>query len=179
MANTSTTSETMPTACEGKKRWNGNKNPVTLVATVVQIKTAVQPLNCFEASRPNSTTNPAKMPIKLSDTCTNVKYVIPKIMRAPSTRRSARVAKGDRYHTRDLRSVQSALVAEQILRASGLVQPNKPQAAKRSRPKNWYAPPKCRLARFLRESREPALLTIHFHLVFGLDFEPALGFLGH
>ena len=52
-------------------------------------------------------------------------------------------------------------------------------SGERSRPKNWYAPPKCRLARFLRESREPALLTIHFHLVFGLDFEPALGFLGH
>jgi hypothetical protein len=70
----------IPIAWDGKKRWKGNKKPVTLVATVVQIKTAVQPGSCFEVSSPKSTTNPAKIPIRLNKTCTNVKYVMPKIM---------------------------------------------------------------------------------------------------
>ena len=86
----------MPITCDGKKRWNGNKNPVTLVATVLQIKTAVQPLICFEVSSPNSTTSPAKIPIKLNKTCTNVKYVIPKTMSASLLQKSSRVSPVDR-----------------------------------------------------------------------------------
>src|ERR1700737_5583711 len=73
----------MPIACEGKKRWNGNRKPVTLVATVLQIKTAVQPLSGFELSSPNKTTKPAKIPIRLNKTCTKVNIVMPKIMREP------------------------------------------------------------------------------------------------
>src|SRR5712692_3403657 len=33
----------MPTPWDGMKRWNGNRNPVTLVATVLTRKIAVQP----------------------------------------------------------------------------------------------------------------------------------------
>src|SRR6266851_3494621 len=83
MATANTSSEMMPMAWDGKKRWKGKKNPVTLVATVVQIKTAVQPLSGLEARSPNITTNPAKIPIKLNKTCTKVNMVIPKIMIAP------------------------------------------------------------------------------------------------
>ena len=70
----------MPTPCDGKKRWNGKRNPVTLVATVLTRKSAVQPSSRFQASSPNTTTNPEKIPIKLSTTCTKVNVVMPKIM---------------------------------------------------------------------------------------------------
>src|SRR3981189_2479928 len=70
----------MPTPCDGKKRWNGNRNPATLVATVVTKKTAVQPSRRFAANSPNRTINPEKIPIRLNTTCTKVKVVIPKII---------------------------------------------------------------------------------------------------
>jgi hypothetical protein len=81
----------IPTACEGKNLWKGNKNPVALVATVVQMKTAVQPLRALEVNKPSITTNPATMPIKLSRTWINVNGVIEV---------SFVKDKGSRYHTR-------------------------------------------------------------------------------
>src|SRR6266853_6378465 len=41
---------------------------------------AVQPSSRFPKSSANTTTNPEKIPIKLSTTCTKVNVVIPKIM---------------------------------------------------------------------------------------------------
>src|SRR5882724_2612311 len=84
MAIASTTSDTMPTPCDGKNLWNGKRNPVTLVSTVVTRNSAVQPSSRFPPSNPNTTTTPDKIPIKLSTTCTKVNVVIPKIMRFPS-----------------------------------------------------------------------------------------------
>src|SRR5882762_4727134 len=84
MAIASTTSDTMPTPCDGKNLWNGKRKPVTLVSTVVTRNSAVQPSSRFPPSRPNTATNPDKIPSKLSTTCTNVKVVIPKIMVFPS-----------------------------------------------------------------------------------------------
>src|ERR1700686_1482072 len=98
MATVSTSREIMPMAWDGKKRWKGNKNPVTLVATVVQINTAVQPLSGFDVNNPNMTTNPASIPSKLNKTCTKVKIVIPKIISAPFAELPSNRPK-DRYHT--------------------------------------------------------------------------------
>ena len=70
----------MPTAWDGKKRSNGKRNPVTLVAIVLIRKTAVQISSRFAVSSPNTTTNPEKIPIKLNTTWTIVNVVIPKIM---------------------------------------------------------------------------------------------------
>src|SRR6266403_6342 len=83
MAIASTISDTMPTPCDGKNLWNGKRNPVTLVSTVVTKNSAVQPSSRFPPSSPNTTTNPDKIPIKLNRTCTKVNVVIP-IMRFPS-----------------------------------------------------------------------------------------------
>jgi hypothetical protein len=58
----------MPTARDGRKRRNGKRNPVPLLATVVHKKTAVQPSNRLEVSRPNATTKPATIPTKLNKT---------------------------------------------------------------------------------------------------------------
>ena len=58
----------MPTACEGKNLWNGNRNPVTLVSTVVARKSAVQPLLRFAVRNPAKTTNPDRIPTKLNAT---------------------------------------------------------------------------------------------------------------
>lgn len=57
----------MPTARDGRKRWNGKRNPVPLLATAVHKKTAVQPSNRLEV-RPNATTKPATIPTKLNKT---------------------------------------------------------------------------------------------------------------
>ena len=73
----------MPTPCDGKNLWNGKRNPVTLVSTVVNRNSAVQPSSRFAASSPNTTTNPERIPVKLNTTCTNVNVVIPKITRHP------------------------------------------------------------------------------------------------
>src|SRR3981081_2795069 len=99
MAKASATRDTMPKAWEGKKRWKGNKKPVALVATVVQIKTAVQLLSALEVNSPSMTMNPAKIPIKLNSTCTNVNNVIPKIIQ-PSLNQRTSGSPGERYHTR-------------------------------------------------------------------------------
>lgn len=61
----------MPTMWGGE-RWNGKPNPVTLVATVVVRKSAVQPFIRFPFSSPNMTTNPEKIPTRLNTTCTTV-----------------------------------------------------------------------------------------------------------
>src|ERR1700682_5670818 len=82
MAIVKTSKDSIPLACDGKNLWNGNKNPGPLVATVAQMKSAVQPWSCFAARNPNITTKPASIPTKLNKTCTNVKIVIPKIMGA-------------------------------------------------------------------------------------------------
>src|SRR6266850_3328265 len=87
MAMASTIRDTMPTPWDGKNLWNGKKNPVTLVSTVVTRNSAVQPSSRFPPSSPNTTTNPEKIPIKLNTTCTNVNVVIPKIMIFPPSRR--------------------------------------------------------------------------------------------
>src|SRR5437868_12987783 len=100
MAIVNTNSERIPTACDGKKRWKGNKKPVALVATVVQIKAAVQPLDGLEVRSPNITTNPAKIPSKLNKTCTKVKIVMPKIMSAPFQKKFRRADEGPLTYTR-------------------------------------------------------------------------------
>ena len=69
----STTSEMMPTMCDGNGCSTGKPNPVTLVATVVIRKSAVHPSSCFPPRRPIRTTNPAPIPTRLSTKCTNVK----------------------------------------------------------------------------------------------------------
>jgi hypothetical protein len=66
----------MPTPGDGKKRWNGKRDPVTLVATVLARKSAVQRSSRFALSSPNTTTNPEPIPTKLSTTCTKVNVVI-------------------------------------------------------------------------------------------------------
>src|SRR5712691_11883898 len=76
----STNSDRMPAPCDAKKRWSGKRNAVTLVVTVLTRKSAVQPSSRFPTSSPNTTTNPEKIPIKLSTTCTKVNVVMPKIM---------------------------------------------------------------------------------------------------
>src|SRR5258708_22074764 len=76
IATASTTSDTMPTTCDGKSLWNGNKNPVKLVVTVVARNSAVQRLSCFAAISPNTTTNPEPIPTRLNTTCTKVNVVI-------------------------------------------------------------------------------------------------------
>src|SRR5882762_10835109 len=77
-----------PTTCDGNNLWNGNMNPVTLVATVVSRKSAVQPSRLFPAISPNKTTNPDKIPTRLITTWTKVKVVIPRIMMCPSGTRA-------------------------------------------------------------------------------------------
>src|SRR5258708_5590323 len=66
----------MPTTCDGKSLWKGNRNPVKLVDTVVARNSAVQPLSCFAAISPNTTTNPDPIPTRLNTTCTKVNMVI-------------------------------------------------------------------------------------------------------
>jgi len=59
-------------SCDGKNLWNGKPNPVTLVATVLARKSAVQPSSRFPVSRPYRTTSPEPIPTRLITTCTNV-----------------------------------------------------------------------------------------------------------
>lgn len=51
----------------------GNPNPVTLVKTVVNRKSAVQPFIRLAESSPARTMSPDKIPIRLMITCTAVK----------------------------------------------------------------------------------------------------------
>src|SRR6267378_6718446 len=69
-----------PTTWDGNNLWNGNMNPVTLVATVVTRKSEVQPSRLLPAISPNNTTNPDKIPTRLITTWTKVKVVMPRIM---------------------------------------------------------------------------------------------------
>jgi hypothetical protein len=55
-------------AWEGKNLWNGKRNPVTLVATVVTRNVAVQPFECFADRSAKKTIKPAKIPTKLNAT---------------------------------------------------------------------------------------------------------------
>src|SRR5205823_12034940 len=87
----------MPTPSAGVKPWKGKKKPVKLVATVVARKSSVKPFIGFAVSSPNRTTNPDRIPIKLSSTCTAVKVVIPRIMPVPSSR--------SEEHTSELQSL--------------------------------------------------------------------------
>jgi hypothetical protein len=57
-----------PTTWDGNNLWNGNMNPVTLVATVVTRKSAVQPSSFLPAISPNKTTDPDKIPVRLITT---------------------------------------------------------------------------------------------------------------
>ena len=63
----------MPSPMPGVKPWIGNPNPVTLVATVVARKNAVQPSSRLPAISPNRTTNPEAIATRLMATCTRVK----------------------------------------------------------------------------------------------------------
>src|SRR5437588_9580956 len=84
----------MPTPWEGRKRWNGKRNPVTLVSTVLARKTAVQPATRFPESIPYATTNPARIPTRLITTCTSVNVdmapPLSRIPARPATRRLLR-----------------------------------------------------------------------------------------
>src|ERR1700687_1561131 len=80
MAIASTTSDMTPTTWDGNNLWNGNMNPVTLVATVVTRKSDVQPSSLLPAISPDNTTNPDKIPARLITTWTKVNVVIPRIM---------------------------------------------------------------------------------------------------
>src|SRR5580704_18231024 len=82
MAAANTTSDTMPTTWGGPRLVKGKKNPVTLVNTVVNRKSAVQPGEPLPPSQPNRTTAPEKIPIKLMITCSVVNVAVdnPKIM---------------------------------------------------------------------------------------------------
>src|ERR1700720_3506934 len=62
----------MPTPWDGKNLWNGNKNPVRLVAAVVSRNVAVQLFDCFPEISANTTTKPARIPTKLRATCKRV-----------------------------------------------------------------------------------------------------------
>jgi hypothetical protein len=70
----------MPTLWDGSRWSNGNPNPVTLVATVVARKTAVQPSRRLPATRPSTTTSPDAIPARLISmwTTVNVSSVIPR-----------------------------------------------------------------------------------------------------
>src|ERR1700758_922680 len=97
----------MPIACDGRNLWNGNRKPVTLVATVVQMNTPVQPWSCLALSSPNITTKPAMIPTKLNKTCTKVSIVIPKIIGCLPFTQSFFGLPGDRYDTRVPPGMQS------------------------------------------------------------------------
>jgi len=58
----------MPTAWEGINLWNGKRNPVTLVANVVQRNTEVQPFDSFVDRNAETTTKPVTIPTKLNAT---------------------------------------------------------------------------------------------------------------
>jgi hypothetical protein len=70
----------MPTTCDGKSLWKGNKNPVKLVATVVARNSAVKPSSRFAAISPKATMNPEPIPAKLNTTCIKVNAVILNIL---------------------------------------------------------------------------------------------------
>src|SRR5216684_906333 len=65
----------MWTAYDGIKCWNGKRNPVTHVATVIASKRTVQPSSRFPLSKPIMTTKPEKIPSKLITTCKRVNIV--------------------------------------------------------------------------------------------------------
>src|SRR5471030_1924396 len=73
--------------CGGSSLWNGNRNPVTLVNTVIARKIAVHPLSCFPAISPNITTRPERIPTRLIRTWMSVyvAVVIPRIMMSASS----------------------------------------------------------------------------------------------
>src|SRR5262245_28579531 len=85
MAAAKTPSDKRPSTCDGRSRSNGKKNPVTLVATVLARKTAVQPSSRRAVSSPHRTTNPERIPSRLTATCPKVKVFMPSIMICPST----------------------------------------------------------------------------------------------
>src|SRR5208283_3598384 len=101
-------------------------NPVTLVATVVVRKIAVQPSSCLPLRSPYSTTNPEPIPARLMITCSrvNVEVVMPRIMvRLLSGRKDALHCYGDTLiiqafgHRRGLLSAASGTAEGQF--ASG------------------------------------------------------------
>ncbi|MGY2939586.1 hypothetical protein ACVWZ6_009188 [Bradyrhizobium sp. GM6.1] len=55
----------MPMICDGSSSLNGNRKPVALVRIVNAKKIVVRRGIGFEPSRPNITTRPAAMPIRL------------------------------------------------------------------------------------------------------------------
>jgi hypothetical protein len=61
----SSTSERMPTMCDGNSCVNGNRKPVALVRIVVSRKIAVMTGICFEPSSPDITMRPLTIPIRL------------------------------------------------------------------------------------------------------------------
>ena len=67
-----TISDRMPRTYDGLNPVNGNKKPVTLVATVVVRKILFHPANHLDVSSPYNTTKPAAMPISLRTTWNEV-----------------------------------------------------------------------------------------------------------
>ena len=61
----SSTSERMPTMCDGNSCVNGNRKPVTLVRIVNSRKIAVRPGIGSSRACPNITTRPATIAIRL------------------------------------------------------------------------------------------------------------------
>src|SRR3954470_24121461 len=74
-----------PKICDGRILGVGKKKPVRLVSTVVARKSAVQASDLFAFNRPNKTTKPDTIPIRLITTCTSVNVGVdrPKIMTCP------------------------------------------------------------------------------------------------
>jgi hypothetical protein len=74
------TREIPPTTWDARSSWNGKRNPVTLVSTVLVRKVAVQPSSRFAVKNPYTTIRPEAIPIKLMATCTNVNIASPRLM---------------------------------------------------------------------------------------------------
>jgi len=81
-ATESTTSDTIPTLCEGRRCSTGKAKPVTLVASRLSRKIAVHPARSRPRSSPIMTMRPQAMPTRLNATWSSVKVdvVMPQII---------------------------------------------------------------------------------------------------
>src|ERR1039457_5546534 len=106
----------MPRMIPGVTPWNGKKNPVTEVATVVARKSIVQPHIRFEVNSPQRTTRPDRIPIRLMTTCTMVNVSMTGII----TPRFWRCRERSRYRLLHARETQRALVLPTVARCAVL-----------------------------------------------------------
>src|SRR2546426_2605666 len=77
------TSDTIPTAWDGRNVTKGKPKPVALVATVVTRKRTAQRSSCLPLASPPATTRPVTMPTTLSSTWISVNVVRLKIIGRP------------------------------------------------------------------------------------------------